>query len=399
MVLCGGLGSRLGSLTASTPKPLLPVGGRPFLDVLLLELVRHGFEHVILLAAFEADQIKAYAKASNIARKHGVRVDVAVEPKGAGTGGALWHARHLAEPEFLLLNGDSWMDANMLSLIDGAGDAEIVLTLRELEDPSRSGVVTLSDGYVREFFPRPQERGPGLVNAGIYFVRRSLLETLAPKCSLEGDILPHLAQRRRVRGVVQDGYFIDIGVPDSYARAQTEVPARLVRPAVFLDRDGVLNHDDGHVGSIERFRWTDGARSAVRKLNDAGRLVFVVTNQAGIARGYYEESDVRRLHRFVQDELRRDGAHIDEFRYCPHHPASAIERYRNVCSCRKPSAGMLLDLMAAWPIDVARSCIIGDKESDLEAGRLAGISGYLFAGGNLDCFVTNLGLSVRRDAY
>ena len=397
MILCGGLGSRLGYLTASTPKPLLPVAGRPFLDILLLELARHGFDHIVLLASFEADEIRAYAAASDVARKHGIRLDVEVEPERAGTGGALWHARNLAEPEFLLLNGDSWLDANLLSVVDGAGDAEAVLTLRRLDDPSRSGVVTFSDGYVRQFHARPETPGPALVNAGVYLVRRTLFASLGPKCSLEGDVLPRLAERGRVRGIVQSGYFIDIGVPESYARAQSEIPTRLPRPAVFLDRDGVLNHDDGYIGTIERFRWIDGARSAVRKLNDAGRLVFVVTNQAGVARGFYKEADVQRLHCYVQEQLRSKGAHIDDFRYCPHHPDSGIEQYRSACGWRKPGAGMLLDLMSEWPIDASRSCIIGDKESDMEAGRSAGIAGHQFSGGNLENFVTDLGFAEPRE--
>lgn len=162
------------------------------------------------------------------------------------------------------------------------------------------------------------------------------------------------------------------------------------RPAVFLDRDGVLNIDRGYVHRLEDFRWVEGAREAVRYFNERGHLVFVVTNQSGIGRGYYEEEAVHALHAHMEQELAAIGARLDDWRYCPFHPEATVDRYREAHSWRKPEPGMLLDLMAHWPVDRERSFLIGDKASDIAAAEAAGIAGHLFAGGDLLAFARAL---------
>ena len=149
----------------------------------------------------------------------------------------------------------------------------------------------------------------------------------------------------------------------------------------------MINHDDNYVHRPEQIRWIDGAREAIRWLNDAGYYVFAVTNQAGVARGYYGEDDVKSLHGWMQDELQAAGAHIDCFEYCPDHPEGVVERYRRVSEMRKPGPGMILKLQKEWNVEMDGSFMIGDRDIDMQAAAAAGIAGHQFPGGNLLDFV------------
>jgi D-glycero-D-manno-heptose 1,7-bisphosphate phosphatase len=162
------------------------------------------------------------------------------------------------------------------------------------------------------------------------------------------------------------------------------------RRAAFFDRDGVLNVDREYVSRIEDFAWMPGAVRAVRLCNEAGALVFVVSNQSGIARGFYDEAAVESLHTHMAKELAAQGARIDAFRFCPHHPEGEIARYRSDCRCRKPAPGMVLDLLAEHGVDPAASFLVGDKATDIAAARAAGVKAFLYRAGPVDALVERI---------
>jgi D-glycero-D-manno-heptose 1,7-bisphosphate phosphatase len=383
--LVGGLGTRLGPLTQHRPKPLLEVGGRPFLDYLIDEANRFGLERLLLLAGHGAGEVVRHYAGKVVG---GLSIDVIVETAPLGTAGALANAAHALDPVFFLANGDSFFGFNWLALVPALerDDWTMHLALARGVTGGRYGRVETRGNRIARFLPKAESQLP--INAGVYLVRQRILDRIhGVPCSLENDILPPLAAEGELLGLAAEGTFIDIGVPDDFERSQQVMPAFTRRPAVFLDRDGVINHDDNYVHRPEQIRWIDGAKEAIRWLNDTGYYVFAVTNQAGVARGYYGEDDVRSLHGWMQAELQGAGAHVDCFEYCPYHPEGAVERYRRVSELRKPAPGMILKLRGEWNVDWDRSLMIGDRDIDMQAAAAAGIAGHQFPGGNLLDFV------------
>ena len=145
--------------------------------------------------------------------------------------------------------------------------------------------------------------------------------------------------------------------------------------AVFLDRDGVINVDHGYVSTWEQFEFLPGASEALRELQDAGYLLIVVSNQSGIGRGYYSETDLHTLNQAIAEHLDSTlGVTLSGFYHCPHHPTEAEGEFRQQCDCRKPAPGMIQQAVLDHGIDVETSLLVGDKDSDMEAGRAAGVA-------------------------
>ncbi len=389
-ILIGGRGTRLGDAVAETPKPLLEVQGRPFVEHIMLNLRRFGFNEFLLLAGYRADVVRdCYGPDSAFVATLGASVKVIVEPEPLGTAGALSVAADDLQETFLLINGDSIFDFNYLDLVACSQPSDDDnwlgrVALLPVENADRYGFVDLRDGKISAFREKPSSPQSGLINSGVYWLKSQILDRIDNlPCSLEQAVFPALAEEGLLVGRPYQGYFIDIGIPEDLQRARLELCERLQKPAAFLDRDGTLNHDDGYTHKVEGFRWMDGAIEAIKLLNDSGFLVFIVTNQAGIARGFYGPEDVEALHGWMQEQLHAHGAHFDDVRYCPHHPDGSVPELAVQCDCRKPATGMLTSLIERWQPDLTHSFMLGDADKDVEAAIGVGIEGAKVAPGDL----------------
>lgn len=222
VVLAGGRGTRLGTLTAETPKPLLDVGGRPFIDWVVANLERQGVEHVVLTTGYRADAFEEWLDAHD----GPASVSTFIETEPLDTGGALTLLGDRLDESFFVLNGDTLFDAPLDGLADllALPDTAMSIALRAVEDVERYGRVTL-DGARVSGFAEKATHGAGLINGGVYAVRRSALAGRSAPLSIERTLIPELVAQGRVRGRPCDGYFIDIGLPETLARAQADVPA------------------------------------------------------------------------------------------------------------------------------------------------------------------------------
>ena len=378
IILAGGLGERLRHVVSDTQKVMAPIAGKPFLRWLLNGLTAQGARRFVLAVGYKSEQIEAcFGNSYN-----GAAIVYSREETPLGTGGAIRQALALCETEdAVVVNGDTYFDVDLNALLKAHRErqAALTLSLKPMTGFDRYGTVSTDEtGRVTGFHEKKPVR-EGLINGGVYAIRKDTYKEMPEgKFSFEREILEPLALA--TFGMASDGYFIDIGIPGDYFRAQTEIPLRCgqtVFPAAFLDRDGVINKEKRHLWKIEDFEFIDGAPRAIAKLRERGYLIVVVTNQAGVAKGFYTEDDIAALHGYMKEQL-KDTAYIDAVYYCPYHPRGQVEAYRRDSRDRKPGPGMIERAVADFAakgitVDLPRSIIVGDTEKDIETGINAGI--------------------------
>ena len=391
VILAGGKGTRLGAITRTVPKPMLPIaGGRPFLDYLLEMIERHGYQDILLLTGYLGEAVEAVYGGRRIGK---ATVRVLRETVPLGTAGALTVAREALDPRFLVMNGDALFDVNLRALEQASQQdgAMATLALRSVADAARYGRVIEERGKVVAFLEKDASRpGPGVINGGIYVLKRDILDLVRDlPCSLEQDVFPTLVEQGQIRGREFEGYFLDIGLPETLEQGHLELPKVRVRPAAFFDGNALVSFAERD-SFPEAFQWTAGACEAIRGLNDRGYYVFVMSPRSAGERGARDAGEPCRLNTAIQQQLAAEGAHVDRVYGEPSFssgmaPGDAIDAAK-----RKSVSSLLFEAMNEWPIVSEQSFFIGVTDGDVEAARGAGISGHVLDGGDLARLVHSL---------
>jgi dTDP-glucose pyrophosphorylase/histidinol phosphatase-like enzyme len=392
VILAGGKGTRLGEITRAVPKPMLPIAGdKPFLDYLLEMIERHGYQDILLLGGYLGEVLEAAYDGRRIGD---TTIRVLREKVPLGTAGALTVAREALDPHFLMMNGDAFFDINLRALEQASYQSEAMATLalRSVPDAARYGRVIEEQGNVVAFLEKDSNRrGPGVINGGVYVLKREILDLVRNlPCSLEQDVFPVLVERGQIRGREFDGYFLDIGLPETLEQGHLELPGARMRPAVFFDRNALVSFPEGGSVLPEAIQWATGAVEAIRSLNDHGHYVFVMSNSSAGAPRTRAPGDARLLNAAMQERLAHEGAHVDRF-YGELEPPSDIASGHAIDAAKqKPDASLVQQAMNEWPIIGERSFLIGASRHDIEDARSARISWHVLNGGDLAGLVHSL---------
>ena len=388
IILAGGFGSRLADVIGDDiPKPMALIDGKPLLEYQVDLCVGHGFKKILILLHYKPEAVMNYF---GNGESFGAEIHYSIEPAPRGTAGAIFDSLDLVADSFLVIYGDTFLDVNLRKFFSYKDPNDAALSFcHPNSHPFDSDLLILDvNGKVQKVF-RPSISGDqnyqNLVNAALYVMNKEIIlkyVSAVGQMDISSELFPLMIDKGEfIQTYISPEYIKDIGTPDRFKAVNRQVkegiPSLLSdkgkRRCVFLDRDGVINLDVGHLSNIDDFQLLDNVPKAIALLNDAGYLVICVTNQPVVARGELTEDGLSLIHKKMEAELGKKGAYLDKIYHCPHHPEKGfpgeIIELKIQCECRKPNPGMLLKAIEDFGIDPSLSWIIGDHMRDIVAGN------------------------------
>lgn len=395
VILAGGKGTRLKEVSGDIPKPMVPILGKPLLQHLIEQCAKYDFLDICLLVSYKGDVIEEYFGDGS---QYGVSIQYYRENTPRGTAGALLDILDQLNEQFLVLYGDTYFDVDLGKFWefykDKSGDAAIFLHPNDhphdsdLVEIDKDLMITNLHGY-----PHDELWRRNLVNAAVYILSKTSLSGInveTEKPDIAKDLFPlMISADKKIFGYISVEYLKDMGTPERLKKVEGDIASGKVerlklsnkKTAIFLDRDGVINHEVNHLSAPKQFKLIAGVGKAIKRVNQAGFLVVVITNQPVVARGDISEDELLEIHNKLDTMLGGDGAYIDRLYYCPHHPDSGfngeVVELKVVCDCRKPKPGLLLQAAEDMNISLQDSWMVGDSSADMLAGEKAGVQTIL----------------------
>lgn len=395
--MAGGKGTRISSVARDIPKPMIPVEGIPILEREIECLRNQGFNDIIITVSHLGEMIIDYfGDGSGVSpatgKPYNVHIEYFFEEKPLGNAGALFHLKEKLTEDFLLLNADAIFDVDFNRFVQFHKKCAGLATLfvHPNSHPYDSGLLIVDkEGSVEKWLTKEEQRPTyyrNLVNAGLHVLSPEILDKKidTEKIDLDRQLLKPLAGQGKLFTYESPEYVKDMGTPERYERVCEDFRKGIVREknlqnkqkAIFLDRDGTINKYVGFLRKPEDFELLSGVEEAIKKINDSGYLVIVITNQPVVARGEVTIEQLTEIHNKMETLLGYKGAYVDGILYCPHHPHKGfkgeVEALKIACDCRKPKPGMLFRAAEKFNIDLTESWMIGDSKIDIEAGIFSG---------------------------
>ena len=374
VILVGGRGSRTNKLTKKTPKPLIKIGSKSFLDQLICKLIKYNFKKIYLLCSYKKE---IFFKKYHQKKIHNSKIICIDEGEQKDTGGALYKLRKRIKNNFILMNGDTYFDINfdkILSINMNKIIGIVALTLsKHLSNNNKINNIKL---YANKKIGFTKTKSK-LSNGGIYVFKKEIFKYVKnQKQSLENEILFNLINKKKIKGILFHEKLIDIGSYEklNLLKKQNKL---LKNKAFFLDRDGVINKDNGYVLKFSQFKFLPGVKKAIHLLNKKKFIVIILTNQTAVGKGLITENELNMIHSKMIKKIKKyKNAEINDIFYSPYYKKSKIMRYRKNFKDRKPNIGMFTKAIIKWNIDTKKSYFIGDKKTDKEASTQADVKFY-----------------------
>ena len=360
VILAGGKGSRIKSLLKKKPKPMAIFNKKPFLEYIIQSYSKYHFKNIFVLAGYKSGEI--FSKFEN---KHYncTSITCLKEKKPMGTAGALNILKKKRINDFILINGDTFLEVNLNKLVKSCSENSYgsLPLIKNKSYKSNKKLVSMGIKNNKIIYQKKNN----FMNGGVYFFKKKILKFIKNKnTSLEDQLLPGLIKKRKISGLVVKNFFLDIGTPKNFNRAKNLLLKNCTKAAAFLDRDGVINYDTGYVHKIKDFKFRPGVIAGLKFLRNKNYYVFIVTNQAGIGRGIYNENQFYELQNNLKEKLQKKDIFFDDINFCPYHPDAKIKKYRKITDLRKPGNLMIKQIENKWHIKRKKSFMIGDKISD-----------------------------------